>query len=109
MSTKFHAISTPEGGFAATPDLQAVSAVKAATGGAEDTLDVSGYKVMRLAPEVDVWLEADATAAVPSADATSGASVYYPAGGVYFIDVAAVQTLHSITESAGNISIQLWT
>lgn len=89
--------------FAAFNEFSAVSAaaVIAAASTAENIAVASDAQIVMLLATNDIWIKADATATVPSADASTGASIFVPGGIPRFIQCRGITNISVISEYAG--------
>lgn len=69
-------------------------------GSAKNIPVTTGATVCRICANVDIYIEADATASLPSGDVTSGASVYLPAGVPEIIHCEGVTNISVVGDSA---------
>ena len=69
-------------------------------GGAEDIAVPSGASIMRIYSTADIYAAADATAAIPTADTTSGSSVPFAVGIPELVFVQGLTNISVITGAA---------
>lgn len=100
---------TPDGQVHAPNESEAViqALFLAVAGTAESLTKTAGTNVVRIQADQDIWYEFGATAAAPTTEQTSGASIFLPAGQERLISGIRSVAYISCVSGIANTSVNL--